>query len=424
MTSIIIYNLSLLVVFALFMVAAYFFAFSESSTVAAQRLLLHHAASEGDSRAKLVEAFKDNPRRFFGTTLVGTNLCIVIMSIVGAHSLLPNLGISVAVATIIVDIAILVLAEITPKTLSLSNPTVNSLKTAKLLDVISRIFIPITWLITYLPSKIFDIDKIFHAGSGELITEDQIKHMITLGAAQGSIDRDEGKRAVKVFEFGDTTVEEVMTPRADMVTVTEGTKIHDALQLINKTGFSRIPVMSKKEEDSLGFISAKDILEFYKKGRVEETVDSCLRELKLVPETKKILNLLSEFRAGGEQIAIAVNEFGTITGLVTLEDILEEILGEIYDEYDREAPSVQSVKGNLIFPGSYSVEKLAKRLKINSIEGDYDTAAGLVLHLLGHVPIAGEKVDVDGWTLVATHVFRNRITRILAIRKSDVKKSV
>ena len=411
------YTILLFVIFAIFLVSAYFFAFSESATIAAQRVILEHIGSEGDPRAAIIQKLRDDPRLFFGTTLIGTNMCIVTMSGVGAHALLhEQLGMNITIATIIVDVLVLVAAEITPKTVSLSNATLNSLKIARMLDFAAKILFPITWLITYLPSKALNIENAFKAEVDE-ITADQIKHMINIGAVEGCIDTCEGERAVNVFKFKDTTIDQIMTPTADMATLTNRDTVHQALQLINRTGFSRIPVLSKDGGDCLGYLSAKDILAFHKEGKFKQLDNNHLRPIIIIPETKKALSLMSYFRSSGEQIVIVVNEFGTITGLVTLEDLLEEFLGEIFDEYDPDAPSVQWIDGKLIMPGSFPVEKLAEQLKIELPEGDFDTVAGLFLDALGHLPKAGEKVDLNGWELIATHVVRNRITHICVTQK-------
>jgi putative hemolysin len=410
-------NIVLIGTFLIFLIGAYFFAFAESSTIAAQHVLLHHAATEGDPRAKLVESFRDNPRRFFGTTLIGTNLCIITMSALGAHSLLHQVWhVPLVIATVAIDIVILVVAEITPKTLSLSNPTKSSMKVAGLLEVSSKILQPLIWFITYLPSKLLNIDRIFHTGGKEVITQSQIVHMIALSARQGGIESSEEERAVKVFKFADTTVDEVMTPRPDMVTLAPGTTLSAALVTANESGFSRLPIIDPETEDSPGFLAAKDILKLRREGRMEEAVDVHLRPISFVPETSRILNLLGEFRTSGEQIALVVDEFGTITGLVTLEDLLEEVMGEIYDEYDHYAPDAQWIKGTLVVVGSYPADEFAERLKFKLPEGDFETAAGFFLHLLGRLPKPGESVEVAGWKLIATHVVRHRITRIVAIR--------
>lgn len=415
--ALIIYNAMLIVIFAVFIVLAYFFAFAESATIAAQRVLLHHAGTEGDPRARLVEAFRDNPRRFFGTTLIGTNICIITLSAVGAHTMLPGWGVPIVLATILIDIFILVVAEITPKTLSLSNPTLNAMKISKLLNLAAKILTPVIWLITYLPSKIFNLDKIFNPRDDEIITEEQIVHMIGVSAKQGAIESSEGERAVKVFKFADTLVEQVMTPRADMATVTIGDSIRTALHVVNSTGFSRLPVLTHDGDEAKGMFAGKDVLKLQQEGKLDDIIDYHLREVRFIPESKNILYLLGEFRTSGEQMALVVNEFGTITGLVTLEDLLEEILGEIYDEYDSDEPDARWVMGSLMIPGSYPIDNLANRLGVKIPEGDYDTAAGFILHRLGYVPVPGESIDLDGWTLVATHIVSQRITRITARKK-------
>jgi CBS domain containing-hemolysin-like protein len=407
-----------LTVFIIFLVAAFFFAYAETAIIAAERVFLRHASREGSRRAKLVEAFRDNPRRFFGATLVGSNICIVILSAVGAHELLPSLGVSVVLATLIVDLIILIIAEITPKTLSLSNPTANSMKAAGLLELAARLLAPAIWFLTWLPSLLVNIDGIFHSREQALITESQLVHMIHLGAKEGTIDEDESRRAVRVFRFADTTVARVMIPKLDVVHLNVGDGIRKALELANSTGYSRIPVLTMDGNNSPGFISVKDILVLYGKGKLDEPVDSYLRPIRFVPESKRILPLLDEFRKGNEQLVLVVDEFGNTTGVVTLEDLLEEVLGEIYDEYDPAAPEVKWTRGALAVPGTYPAYKLSDQLNVKPPGGDFDTTAGWFLDLLGRVPSPGESVVLDAtWELTATHVVGHRITRLVARRR-------
>lgn len=409
--------------FIVFLIFAIFFAYAESSTLAASRVTISHLLSEGDKRAHIVNNFKSNPRTFLGTVLVGTNLCIVVLSVTGAHHLLPHLGVGVTWATLIIDVLILIIAEISPKIVSLSNPTENALRVSLMLHQASKILHPLVVALTWLPSKIFNMESAFHAASSQIITESQIVHMIEKGAATGAIEESEGERAVKVFATADRTVEEIMTPKADIVYLTTGDSLRAALHTANKSGFSRLPVLTKDGEDTIGFIAAKDLLRLHKETRLDDTVDKYTRKLEIVPETKNILILLNEFRMSGDQIALVVNEHGTITGVATLEDILEEVLGEIYDEYDLSEDEVEWVRGNLVIPGSYDAEDLADRLKIKLPEGEYDTAAGLVLHLFGRIPVAGESIKIGEWSLIATHIAKNRITRIIAKRQTAQSQS-
>jgi putative hemolysin len=412
----------LVIVVAVFLTAAIFFAYAESATIAAERVILHHAAREGNKRAQLVESFYENPRRFFGTTLIGTNICIVIISSVTANSILPSLKIPIALSTFLVDLLILIFAEISPKILSLANPTVSSMTAAPILDVLARLMSPIVWVLTLLPSRIVDIDNIFHRDGGKLITESQLVHMIGVGALQGSIGASEGKRAVNVFKFGDTTVERVMVSQVDMVSLTVGDSVRKALAVANATGFSRIPVVTADGGDSPGFISVKDILLLFQQNRLDEPVEKHLRPISFIPESKRILELLDEFRKGSEQIALVIDEFGAIVGLVTLEDLLEEILGEIYDEYDRDAPVTHWMDGSLLIPGSYPATKLADVLKVKLPDGDFDTSAGLFLYLAGGIPLPGQSVSLDDkWELTATHLLRHRITKLAARKKQPLK---
>ncbi|MFH1676106.1 MAG: hemolysin family protein, partial [bacterium] len=335
------------------------------------------------------------------------------------HKFLPGLGVPVFWATIIVDIIILVTAEITPKTLSLSDPTKSSLKVAKVLDIAAKILSPFVWLLTYIPSKLLNIENIFHSGEGDLITESQMVHMIDLGAREGTIESSEGERAVKVFKFADTMAEDVMTPRGDFAVLSKGDSLQDALALANLTGYSRIPVMTADGNDSIGFIAAKDLLKTDAKALSSTKVESCVRPVHFIPEIKNVLSLLEEFRSTSDQIALVVNEFGTITGLITFEDLLEEVLGEIYDEYDKDESDLRWVMGNLVIPGGYPADELSKKLNVKLPKGDYDTVAGLILLQLGRLPHTGEKVVLGGLELMVTHIVRHRITRISAKRITE-----
>ena len=304
------------------------------------------------------------------------------LSAIGANDILPKLGVPVVFATIIMDIIILIIAEMTPKTYALSNPTLNSMKASGSLEVIALILKPVVWLLTYFPSRLINMETIFHTGSGKLITEKQLVHMIGQGAIEGTIEQKESERAVKVFKFGDTDVERVMIPWADVVHLTVGDTVREALKVANESGYSRLPVLTADGSDSPGFLTAKDLLRLSHEGKLEEPVDNYLRPIQFIPENKRILDLLQEFRTGHEQIGLVINEFGTLTGVVTLEDLLEEVLGEIYDEYDVDEPEAKWVQGTLVAPGSYPAHKLGEMLKVELPQGEYDTVAGLFLELM------------------------------------------
>lgn len=415
-------HIFLWVAFLLFLLASAFFSFSETAVIALDRVKLRHLVQEGKRKAKAAEWLKQNPRQFFGVVLIGTNIAVVAVAAIGSHYLFfPERPERFIFAMIIIDLIVLVFAEITPKTLALRKPTSFSIIIAPTVKSLVNIF---SWLVaafTYLPSKLFNLDIGDALTGGDIITEMQIKTMVDVGEEEGTIDAAEGEMIGKVIDTGNMTVEELMVPRVDVVYLREGDKLRDAVKLNIEYGLSRFPVYSDDEDDVLGFLHTKDIIGIYLKGGIDDKVENHLRPIEFVPESKPVIDLLYELKATRSHIAMVVDEYGQTSGLITLEDLLEEVVGDIYDESDKVTRQITKIGVNkYILNGSLEIEEAEKLLGFK-ITGEFETVAGFVMGLLGRIPVKDDRVLFAGWQFKIGQMDKRRI-RSVFVKKLDGKK--
>jgi putative hemolysin len=231
------------------------------------------------------------------------------------------------------------------------------------------------------------------------------------------IEREERQLIHSIIEFGDTVVREVMVPRPDMVAVEARASVSDAMELVMSAGYSRIPVYEQGIDDIAGILYAKDLMRAIREGRADEQVRDLIRPARFVPETKRVAELMPDMQKSKTHMAVVVDEHGGTAGIVTLEDLLEELVGEIVDEYDvEEAPVEPLPDGGVRVSARMPIDELNELLGAEFPEGDYDTVGGLVYFLLGHVPAEGETVDYDGHRLHAERVQGRRIGRVRVSR--------
>jgi CBS domain containing-hemolysin-like protein len=248
---------------------------------------------------------------------------------------------------------------------------------------------------------------------GPFVSEEELLAMADVAADEQVIEREERTLIRQVIEFGDTVVREVMVPRTDMLAVEGGARVSDAVELVINSGKSRIPVFEQGIDDVIGIVYARDLLKAEREGKGDEPVRTLAREAHFVPETKRVAELMREMQKQKFHIAIVVDEYGGTAGLVTLEDLLEELVGEIVDEYD-----VEDAKWERLANGDYRVDARMPLDEVNELlaadlpDGDWDTIGGLLYSELGHVPLEGESVQVDGRRLTAEKVDGRRIERV------------
>jgi CBS domain containing-hemolysin-like protein len=277
---------------------------------------------------------------------------------------------------------------------------------------LSRLLIPVIWLVERISPR-FGAGKEMNEPS---LTEEEIKEWIDVGKEEGTIEQGEQDMLYSVLDFADTTAREIMTPRIDVIAMEDTVSFEEAIRIFNETGFSRIPVYHDQIDNITGILNVKDVFSAMVSHRKDSTIKEVMYDPMFVPETKKIDDLLKELQVHRVQMAIIIDEYSSFVGIVTVEDILEEIVGDILDEFDKEEPEVQNIsEGVYVVDAQMWVEDINERMKINlPVDESYETIGGLIIDRLGHIPLhPGEKVEIHEGkiTLVVMQMHGRRIVK-------------
>jgi putative hemolysin len=391
-------------------------------------LALSETALTRTSKAK-AQALVEERRRSAPTLLglverIGTVLPIVLFAlelctlvaatlvgVVFAHTFG---GWGVVVATGFEVVVIFVLAELAPKTWAIQHTERAALFSARVVRPLVA-FKPLGWVTRALIAISNAILPGKGIKAGPYTSDDMLRAIADEAVAEDVIEQEERTLIHSIIDFGDTVVRDVMVPRPDMVAVESHARIIDVIDIIIPAGFSRIPVFGQGIDDIVGIVYAKDLMRAEREGQNEEQASTIMRDAQFTPESKRVSELMREMQAGKYHMAIVVDEFGGTAGLVTLEDLIEELVGEITDEYDVEqVPSERLDDGTVVVNARMPVDEVNELLEESELpEGDeWDTVGGLLYSLLGHVPIEGEAALVDGHRLIAERVQGRRIGRV------------
>jgi len=382
--------------------------------------------SEDFKSSKIILRYATNlivfPRRLLITILVGNTLANVAVSIVSVLLALEiaslyqiQVNVILTIQIILITIIVLLFGELIPKVFASRHPQLAIKITVIPLYIFSIIIYPISETITELIRLTFSKLKIDKAKTA--ITEKEISELAELGHERGTLEEEEQEIISSFVEFKSVLVAEVMTPRVDIVAVPFNVEREELIGTINKSGHSRFPVYRENLDKITGIVHAKDLLQFLRKQtfKTEETLAEISREILFVPERKKISEMLQEFQQKKMHIAIVVDEFGGTSGLITLEDIIEEIIGEIWDEHDPEENAIKFISTDKISVlGKVPVTELNEAMGINLIPAsdDYDTIAGLVISKAGDIPKEGYSFILDKYSITVKEVLKKRIKRI------------
>jgi CBS domain containing-hemolysin-like protein len=395
------------------LIMAAFFAMAETSLTRMNRARAISLAEEGRRGANSLLNLVSRPERFLTPVLFTVLVChLVAASLVGviAERSFGALGTVVAIAFEVV--VIFVLAEAVPKTYAIQHPDRAALTVSPLVSAVVRF--P---LVRALSRALIAAANIIIPGQGlkqgPFVSEEELLAMADVAVEEDVIEREERALIHSIIEFGDTVVREVMVPRPDMVTVEARARIVDVLEVAIAAGYSRIPVYEQGIDDISGIVYTKDVMRALREDRGEEPVRHIQRPAQFVPETKRVAELMREMQAGKFHMSVVVDEYGGTAGLVTLEDLIEELVGEIVDEYDVEEPRVEPLPGGDVrVSARMPIDELNDLLHAELPEGDWDTVGGLVYNLLGHVPTEGEAVETNGHRIRAEKVQGRRIGRV------------
>jgi CBS domain containing-hemolysin-like protein len=371
-------------------------------------------AAEGRPHGDVLADVVRRPEQTITTLVFLRIACLLVhATLVGAvaDDILGPVGVGVAIA---LDVTVVfVLAETAPKTLAVLDPERVALAVARPVRALAAVA-PLRWTARAL----IGLANVVLPGKGLkhgpfVSSDDELLAVAEIGVEEGVIEEEERALIESIISFGDTLVREVMVPRPDMVTVSAHFRVADVMEVLLLNGYSRMPVCDDGLDDVVGLAYAKDLMSAERDGKQDVPVRELVRAARFVPETKRVPDMLREMQRDKFHMAIVVDEYGGTAGLVTLEDLIEELVGEIADEFDIDDPIVEPLAG-----GGIRVHARTPLDEVNDLlgarlpDGDWDTVGGLVYDRIGHVPVEGESVDVPGWRLTAQRIQGRRIGRV------------
>ena len=403
---------------------------ARTSVLNARRTRLRQRQDEKDSSMLLIARMVEDSTRFRVTTQIAATLIHLLIATLAVTRLArplaemlnvpwlapANQWLATLIAILLLGLVILILGDVFPSLLALRYSESFSSVLARPLVALQTILWPFTKLVIGISRALAKLFGNEPEGGMPLITEEEIKSLVDAGEEEGVIEEDEKEMIFSIFELGDTLAREVMVPRIDVVAVEVNTPLLQALDVIMDAGHSRIPVYRETIDNIVGVLYVKDMLPYLKSGQTDIPLEMILREPYFIPETKNVDQLLPDFQQRKVHMAIVVDEYGGTAGLVTIEDLLEEIVGEIQDEYDREEPIYEVISDDeYILNARIDLDDLAKLLGIEFPDEGSDTLGGFIYDQLGRVPVEGDVVQYDGLKITVISVEGRRINKVRVI---------
>ena len=406
--------IKIVTLFALIFVNA-FFSMSEMAIVTLNDNKIDKMASEGNKKAKQIQKLTENTSSFLSTIQIGVTLAGFLTSATAAQSFAEMLsnaiaktsivnvipvgiisGFSTVVITLVMSYFSLVLGELVPKKIAMNKPEKMAFMAAPILVFVAKITRPIVKFLALSTNGVLKLIGIDPHADEEVVTEEEIRMMVDVGGEKGVIEDAQIEMINNIFEFDDIDVADIMTHRTDMVCIDDDEPLSEAVKLSIENGFSRIPVYEEDPDDIIGIVYIKDFLKYVGTNLPKtKTVKDMMRPAYYVPETKRCGELFTEMTEKRVQMAVVIDEYGGTAGIVTLEDLLESIVGNIQDEYDQEDEEI-SIINDTVFEvdGITDIEEVEEHIGKTFPDGDYDTIGGYIISVLGFLPQDGEMNEV------------------------------
>ena len=413
-----------------------FFAASEIAYISLNDAKIDKQAKEGNKKAKSIKKMLKDPSKFLATIQIGITLAGFLSSAFASETfasklapilndLVPQVGIetwnnvAIILITIVLSYFTLIFGELVPKRIAMRNYEKIAFGTVKALRFLSIITLPFVKFLTFstnIVSKIFGVS----GEEEETVTEEEIRMMVDVGEEKGTIDKDESEMINNIFEFDDKIVSEIMLPRTEIFAVDINSSISDVIEELssNNNRYSKIPVYEENIDEIKGVLYVKDILVSQKNKNAK--IKGLIKEAYYVSESKSVKEVFTELRQNKKQMAIIIDEYGGTSGIVTMEDILEEIVGEIYDEYDEIIEKTKKIDDNTyILSGTLAIYEVEKILDIQIPDGEYDTLSGYLIEVLGKIPDEKEKPIIETEKVIynVEKCKDKRIVRVKAVKR-------
>lgn len=411
------YTWEIVTLIILLMLSA-FFSMSETALMSLNKIRIRHMIEEGVPGAKLVEKLTEDPNKLLGAILIGNNIANIAASalatVLATHIFGPT---GVGVATAIMTILVLIFGEITPKSIAKQRAEHVALKVGKPVKFVVMIFKPFVYMFSAISSVVIKMLGGDPTASEPFITEEELKTMVDVSEEEGVLEDVEKEMIFNVFDFADLQVKDVMVQRVDVVAVDSEATYDDLLQVIKEEQFSRIPVYNQTIDDVIGILNVKDLV-MVENLKQDFNITKYIREPFYTFEFKKIIELFKEMKKTRNHIAVVLDEYGGTVGIVTIEDLVEEIVGEIEDEYDEEKRSIEVIKDNeYVVDGSVRLHDIGDLIGMDIESEEFDSVGGLVIGELGRMPEEKEEIRVNNMKFVVENIDKNRIKKVRIFTK-------
>jgi putative hemolysin len=406
-----------LVILFFLIILSFFFSATETALTSLSKLKTKHLIEIKKTAA--LNMWIEHPNRLLTTILVGNTIVnlaaaslTTYMALHFAAGLHLSETVSVILATALITVVLLILGEITPKTFSKHNPEKVAVLTIRALVMMHYLLAPLVKGLVFIISPLVRLLGGRLSSESAYLTVDEIRSLIDVGEKEGIIQKEEREMIHSVLKFGDIIVKEVMTPRIDMDCADLNNDKEKIIDRIVETGHSKVPVYKDNMDNVQGVVYVKDLLNSWRNNQLI-VMEDMIRPTHYVPETKKVNTLLREFKKGGFQMAIVVDEYGVTSGLVTAKDLVEEIVGDIINEYDLEEIGIEpSSDGAVVIKGKTDIKKVNEKLKLNLPREDLKTVGGFVIDIMGKVPKAGEEIKYGNLKIEILEANKRRVNKI------------
>ena len=405
----------LIILIILLMLSA-FFSSAETALTTVNRIRIRSLADDGSKRAKTVLKITDNSGKMLSAILIGNNIVNVAAASITTSLAYSLGGSAVAIANAVITVAILLFGEITPKTTATIHAEKLALIYAPIISIFMKIMTPVIFIINGLSNAVLLLLRIDPNAKNQTMTENELRTIVDVSHEDGVIESDEKEMIYNVFDLGDAKAKDVMVPRVHVTFAGVNTTYEELIEIFREDKFTRLPIFEDSTDNVIGTINMKDLLLF--DNTKEFHIRDILREAYFTYEYKNISELLVEMREASFNIAIVLDEYGDTAGLITLEDILEEIVGEIHDEYDEnEEDFIKEIdEREYMIEGSTNLDDLNDRLDLQLESEDYDSLGGFIIEHLDRLPEEGDSITTeDGLRLVVESLDKNRIESVHAV---------
>ena len=394
---------------------------SETAFTSVSRIKLKNLVEDGDKKAAEIERMLAQPNTLLSTILIVNSVAVIVassMATVLALRFTTSLG--ELISTVLISLVVLIFCEITPKTAAVQNPLRWARALLPLVKATAWLFHPIVVVLSMITNFLVRMMG-GQVKRGPFVTEEELRLLLTVGEEGGVLEEEETEMIHSIFEFADTTVREVMVPRIDMVTLESDATVNDAVDIAMEGGFSRIPVFEESIDNIVGVLYTKDMLKQLREGHDNIPIRTLVRPAYFVPETKKLDDLLREIRQRRIHMVIVIDEYGSVAGLVTIEDLVEEIVGDIRDEYDREENLYEKISQyEYIVDAKLSIDEFNELMETELKNEDYDTLGGFLYAQLDKIPVPGDTITFENLTFTVMDTRGRRITKVRVELQPDI----